>query len=165
MDDTANVFSLADVSIHNFMHKLHSHTSGNGLMHYFLSLFYHIYHAEHNGLLMSYKSKPAERKPAVVPLLFTYLRDILNYVEVIEVEHQNITLSIPKEILKKVKHIAVEKNTSVSGLLSRHLEDIVARDDKYKKAKANQMEIMEKGFDLIGEGKASWNREELHDPR
>lgn len=80
-------------------------------------------------------------------------------------EYQNITLSIPKEILKKVKHIAVEKNTSVSGLLSRHLEDIVARDAAYKKAKANQMEIMEKGFDLIGEEKRSWNREDLHDRR
>lgn len=80
-------------------------------------------------------------------------------------EYQNITLSIPKEILKKVKHIAVEKNTSVSGLLSRHLEDIVARDSAYKKAKANQMEIMEKGFDLIGEEKRSWNREDLHDHR
>lgn len=78
-------------------------------------------------------------------------------------EYQNITLSIPKEILKKAKHIAVEKNTSVSGLLSRHLEEIVARDNAYKKAKASQMEIMEKGFDLIGEGKASWNREDLHD--
>lgn len=80
-------------------------------------------------------------------------------------EYQNITLSIPKEILKKVKHIAVEKNTSVSGLLSRHLADIVARDDAYKKAKASQMELMEKGFDLIGEGKTLWNREDLHDRR
>lgn len=80
-------------------------------------------------------------------------------------EHQNITLSIPKEILKKVKHMAVEKNTSVSGLLSRHLEDIVASDNAYKKAKASQIEIMEKGFDLIGEGKTSWSREDLHDRR
>ncbi len=80
-------------------------------------------------------------------------------------EYQNITLSIPKEILKKVKHIAVEKNTSVSGLLSRHLADIVARDDTYKKAKAGQLELMEKGFDLIGERKTLWNREDLHDRR
>jgi len=80
-------------------------------------------------------------------------------------DYQNITLSIPKEILKKVKYIAVEKNTSVSGLLSRHLEDIVARDDAYKKAKADQMEIMKKGFDLIGKGKASWTREDLHERR
>jgi len=81
------------------------------------------------------------------------------------VEYQNITLSIPKEILKKVKHIAVEKNTSVSGLLSRHLADIVARDDAYKKAKASQMKLMKKGFDLIGEGKTLWSRGELHDRR
>ncbi|RJQ30425.1 MAG: CopG family transcriptional regulator [Peptococcaceae bacterium] len=78
-------------------------------------------------------------------------------------EYQNITLSIPKEILKKVKHIAVEKNTSVSGLLSRHLADIVARNDAYKNAKAGQMELMEKGFNLIGKRKTLWNREELHD--
>ncbi len=80
-------------------------------------------------------------------------------------EYQNITLSIPKEILKKVKHIAVEKNTSVSGLLSRHLKDIVLRDDAYKKAKASQIEIMKKGFDLIGERKSSWTREDLHERR
>lgn len=78
---------------------------------------------------------------------------------------QNITLSIPKEILRKIKHIAVEKNTSVSGLLARHLEDIVARDDAYKRAKTNQMEIMKKGFDLIGKGKALWTREDLHERR
>jgi len=119
------------------------------------------------------KNKRANRKIRASPILkiifnrlfFTCLRDILNYVEVIRVEYQNITLSIPKEILKKVKHIAVEKNTSVSGLLSRHLADIVARDDTYKKAKAGQLELMEKGFDLIGEGKTLWNREDLHDRR
>ncbi len=78
-------------------------------------------------------------------------------------EYQNITLSIPKNILKKVKHLAVEKNTSISGLLSRHLEEIVARDDAYKKAKTNQIEVMAKGLDLIGRGKVSWTRDDLYD--
>ncbi|MFZ5597515.1 MAG: DUF6364 family protein [Bacillota bacterium] len=80
-------------------------------------------------------------------------------------EYQNITLSIPREILKKVKHLAVEKDTSVSGLLSRYLEEIVVRDDAYKRAKERQMEIMERGFDLLGKGEISWNREELHERR
>jgi hypothetical protein len=31
-------------------------------------------------------------------------------------ENQNITLSLPKEILKQVKLIAVQKNTSISKL-------------------------------------------------
>lgn len=78
-------------------------------------------------------------------------------------EYQNITLSIPKDILKKAKHIAVEKNMSLSGLLSRHLEEIVAKDNAYNKAKNRQIELMEKGFDLISEGKAAWCREDLHE--
>ena len=80
-------------------------------------------------------------------------------------EYQNITLSISKDILKKVKHLAVERNTSVSGLLSRQLEEIVARDDAYRKAKAGQIEIMAQGFDLIGRDQISWTREDLHDRR
>ncbi|MDA8333374.1 MAG: DUF6364 family protein [Peptococcaceae bacterium] len=80
-------------------------------------------------------------------------------------ECQNITLSIPKDILKKVKHLAVERNTSVSGLLSRHLEEIVTRDDAYRTAKARQTEIMAQGFDLTGRGKVSWTREDLHKRR
>lgn len=80
-------------------------------------------------------------------------------------EYQNITLSISKDILKKVKHLAVEKNTSVSGLLSRHLEEIVARDDAYHRAKIDQIEIMAKGYDLIDRGKVSWTRDDLYDRR
>jgi len=98
-------------------------------------------------------------------LLFTDIRDILNYVEAIGMEYQNITLSISKDILKKVKHLAVEKNTSVSGLLSRHLEEIVARDDAYHRAKIDQIEIMAKGYDLIDRGKVSWTRDDLYDRR
>jgi hypothetical protein len=59
-------------------------------------------------------------------------------VEVQKLDYQNIILSIPKEILKKIKHIAIERNTSVSGLLASHLEQIVAREDKYKTARSRQ---------------------------
>jgi len=78
-------------------------------------------------------------------------------------EYQNITLSIPKEILKKIKHIAVERNTSISRLLASHLEEIVERDDKYKAAKTRQIHAMDEGYDLLGEGTINWSREELHE--
>lgn len=32
-------------------------------------------------------------------------------------EHQKVTLSLPKELLKRAKHIAIERGTSLSGLL------------------------------------------------
>ncbi|WHE05965.1 hypothetical protein PGH24_07205 [Thermoanaerobacterium thermosaccharolyticum] len=40
---------------------------------------------------------------------------------------QNITLSLPKDLLQKIKHIAINKQTSVSGLLTKTLEEIVKK--------------------------------------
>lgn len=40
------------------------------------------------------------------------MRDIIES-EVIKMQYQNITLSIPKELLRKIKHIAIEKQTSI----------------------------------------------------
>ncbi|WP_256961436.1 hypothetical protein [Thermoanaerobacterium thermosaccharolyticum] len=48
---------------------------------------------------------------------------------------QNITLSLLKDLLQKIKHIAINKQTSVSGLLTKTLEEIVKKDDLYEKAR------------------------------
>ncbi len=48
-------------------------------------------------------------------------------------EYQNITLSLPKEILRGVKHLAIEEQTSVSGLLTRVLEELVRREDAFSR--------------------------------
>ena len=37
---------------------------------------------------------------------------------------QNITLSIPKNVLRKAKILAVRKNISLSGLLTQTLSDL-----------------------------------------
>ena len=37
---------------------------------------------------------------------------------------QNVTLSIPKDILRKAKILAVQKNTSLSGLLTQTLTEL-----------------------------------------
>ncbi len=78
-------------------------------------------------------------------------------------ENQNITLSIPKDVLKKIKHIAIEKNTSVSKLLTLTLEDIVRQDEGYQQAKERQLKLMQEGFDIGLYGKAKWNRDDLHE--
>ncbi|MBS4032629.1 MAG: CopG family transcriptional regulator [Clostridiales bacterium] len=78
-------------------------------------------------------------------------------------EYQNITLSIQKDLLKKVKHIAIEKNTSVSGLLSQTLVDIVNQETGYQRAKERQLKVMESGLELGLSGKTTWSREELHE--
>ncbi len=78
-------------------------------------------------------------------------------------ERQNITLSIPKETLKKAKHLAVAKEQSLSGLLTEFIEEMVRHDESYKEAQQRQMIVMEKGLDFGLQGKVTWTREELHE--
>jgi len=79
------------------------------------------------------------------------------------VEYQNITLSLPKEVLRRVKHLAIEEQTSVSGLLTRLLEDLVRRDEAFGRARQRHLALLDKGLDLGTNGRIGWRREDLHD--
>lgn len=78
-------------------------------------------------------------------------------------EKQNITLSLPKDLLQKAKIIAVKRNTSLSGLLRDYLNDIVKKDEAYDIAKVRHQRILNRGFDFNLKGKIPWMREELHE--
>ncbi|MGV8118905.1 MAG: DUF6364 family protein [Candidatus Xenobiia bacterium LiM19] len=77
-------------------------------------------------------------------------------------ERQNITLSIPKKLLRHAKHIALEKGTSLSGLLTRMLEELALREDIYDMARKSHIPLME-NFDLGTGGTIALKREELHE--
>lgn len=97
-------------------------------------------------------------------MCYTKLRggDIMNR-ERQKIETQNITLSLPKNLLQRIKHIAIDKNTSVSRLLAETLEEIVKKEDSYENARLYHIKILEKGFDLGTEGKVTWRREDLYE--
>lgn len=76
---------------------------------------------------------------------------------------QNITLSIPKPILRKVKILAVEKETSVSALLTGLLEEIVEREDAYAAARERALARLTRPVSLGTKGTASWTRDSLHE--
>jgi hypothetical protein len=76
---------------------------------------------------------------------------------------QNITLSIPKEILIKVKVIAARRQSSVSGLLTQMLERLVQQEDDYARAKSRHLRWLENGRDLGTLGKIAVKRDELHE--
>jgi len=78
-------------------------------------------------------------------------------------ERQNITLSLPKDLLQKVKIIAVKKNTSLSGLLSDYLARITNEEEAYQTAQTRHRRLLKKGFDFGLGGKISWKREDLHE--
>ena len=78
-------------------------------------------------------------------------------------DKQNITLSIPKEVLLKVKLLAVKQGTSVSGLMTRVLEDIVASEEGYRASRRRHLLTLARGIDLDTQGAIDWGREDLHD--
>jgi len=80
-------------------------------------------------------------------------------------EKQNVTLSLPKDLLKKAKTIAVMKDKSLSDLLRETLEEKVRQETGYQTARKRQIALMKKGFDLGTKGKISISREELHERR
>ncbi len=77
-------------------------------------------------------------------------------------DRQNVTLSLPKSLLKKAKIVAVKKEKSLSQLLLEALEEKVKEDIGYKKAKERQLKLLKAGFDLGTEGHITISREELH---
>jgi hypothetical protein len=76
---------------------------------------------------------------------------------------QNITLSIPKEILLKVKLLAVKRRTSVSGLLTQTLERLVQQEETYVHARQRHLQWLAKGIDLGTDGQILTRRDELHE--
>jgi plasmid stabilization system protein ParE len=78
------------------------------------------------------------------------------------VQKQNITLAIPKDVLREAKHIAVDRGTSLSGLLVEALEEKVKRLSEMRRAAQRQRALMRRGLKLGTKGKSSWTRTKLH---
>ena len=78
-------------------------------------------------------------------------------------EMQNITLSLPRDVLRKVKILAVQRGTSISRLLTNELERLVAQEELYARAMQRHMQLMEKGIDLGTQGQIHTSRDELHE--
>ena len=78
-------------------------------------------------------------------------------------ERQNITLSIPRETLKKAKLLAVAKDQSLSSLLTEYIETLVNDEAQYEQAHQRQLILMEEGIDFGLNGSVGWTREESHE--
>ncbi|KYO66573.1 CopG family transcriptional regulator [Thermovenabulum gondwanense] len=76
---------------------------------------------------------------------------------------QNITLSLPRDLLQKIKHIAIDKQTSISGLLTKALEEIVKKEDIYEKAKTHHLTILNNNYELGTKGNPDWSRDDLYE--
>ena len=78
-------------------------------------------------------------------------------------ETQNITLSLPRDVLAKIKLIAVRRSSSVSGLMTTMLEDLVRQEHEYERARRRHLAWLRGGADLGTGGQVTVTREELHE--
>ena len=76
---------------------------------------------------------------------------------------QNVTLAIPKDVLRKAKILAIQKNTTLSGLLTQTLADLVAQQEAYEQARQRNISLLKRSLDLGGQGQLSRKRDDLHE--
>lgn len=80
-------------------------------------------------------------------------------------ERQNVTLSLPKAMLKKAKALALKEEKSLSALIRESLEEKIRKDTGYREAMETEIRRMKRGLHLGTGGRMPCSREELHERR
>ena len=78
-------------------------------------------------------------------------------------DRQNVTVSLPREIVLRARHIAVEKGLSLSRLLSESIEGMVREDESRQRALRRVKQRLSRGYDLGTKGHVGVSREALHE--
>jgi hypothetical protein len=75
---------------------------------------------------------------------------------------RNVTLAIDAELLKKARKIAVDKDTTVTGLIRNYLETLIEKEGKSKKETISELvKLLDHSNARVG--KKTWSREDLHE--
>jgi hypothetical protein len=61
---------------------------------------------------------------------------------------QNVTLSLPKTLIRKAKHIALQEEKSFNELVRECLEQRLSKTTNYAKARDRQIALLESGLDF-----------------
>jgi hypothetical protein len=76
----------------------------------------------------------------------------------------NITLSLEDDLVKEVRKIAVERDTTLTGLVRAYLQDLACEHAKSGR-KRRELEALEQSFRdfQFRMGKRTWKREDLYE--
>lgn len=75
----------------------------------------------------------------------------------------NITLSLDEELVKQVRKVAIERDTTLTGLVRAYLEEL-AEEAARTGRKRREREALERSFERFQfrVGKRTWKREDLY---
>ena len=76
----------------------------------------------------------------------------------------NITMSLDDELVKKARKIAIDKDTSITGLIRKYLQELVEQEELSNTTAAAELESLFRQSKAVV-GRKTWSRDELHDRR
>jgi predicted transcriptional regulator len=75
---------------------------------------------------------------------------------------RNLTIQLDADLIRQAKVIAAERGTSVSGLVTQQITELIEARDRYISARESALEMMSAATDRGGR---HWTREELYGHR
>ena len=78
-------------------------------------------------------------------------------------ENQNITLSVPRDLLKRIKRLAVDRDTSVSSLMTEALARVADEDRRYSAVRKRALAALRSARSLGTNGRRTWSRDDIHE--
>jgi len=76
---------------------------------------------------------------------------------------QNVTVSLPADVVREARHLAVDRGLSLSSFLAMLLQERIDGAQAYRLARERQLRLLERGVPLGTQGQVSWGRDELHE--
>lgn len=79
------------------------------------------------------------------------------------VKTRNVTLAVPEHLLRRLKIVAAKRETSLSAMLSRTLEQMADSEEGYAEARRGMLANLKEGYALGTKGRIGWTRDSLHE--
>jgi Family of unknown function (DUF6364) len=78
----------------------------------------------------------------------------------------NVTLTLDDTLVKEIRKIAAERETTLTGLVREYLQQLAAENDDSER-KRQELELLNLALDKfqrpLGYGNRTWKREDLYD--
>ena len=72
----------------------------------------------------------------------------------------NLTIQLDAEVIRRARIVAAKRGTSVSALVARELDELVASDERYEAARARATALLRPA---VPRGGRSWRRDDLYE--
>ena len=76
---------------------------------------------------------------------------------------RNVTVSLPEDLLRQIRILAAQRDTSISAMLVQALQEIADSESGYDEARRGMLADLRKGYRLGTQGRIAWTRESLYE--